>query len=585
MERRVRGTPCHEDARGSIRERERDRGGAGLHRRGDRRGVRDVAQQRGLWTERRRRGRRDARRGEPAGGDGAAPFGALVIAPANQTIELTYGQSTPTVTYTATMNGTAVAASFAVDRGEIAAIASSGVLTPTGKVGGVAHVSATYQGQAAATELTVHVDLVDNGGASAGDAGVGGKGGVGGEGPGGPVSSTTQAVLQGPATADPGLAWLYPYDGTVWPRSLLAPLLQWSAPRDYDAVYLDLKETAFEYKGTFAKTATPFVHHPIPLAAWDALTFSNAGEPVTVSVVLSSGGAAYGPITETWKVALGDLKGTVYYQSYGTTLAQNSCCTPAGNNFGAATLAVKHGATDPILVTSSTQCQGPATPGERQRRHAGHAAERPDVRLLALVRLQPREQLHVGAHDAARGRAGRALRARRALPGRDVPLLGPRPAQRDHLSRATHSSSTSRPNAARRDWHPRRAEGRVAGVLAGWKARRLQLLRGPRPGDHVSLAMMDFDAPTSTFSNLQVLFTMPAYGASGHYQFADWPSFLPTNRRHRLRAPAAGTTTTTTSATRALSQETGALARRRGARAVVVDVGDRKKAVPGASIR
>jgi hypothetical protein len=50
---------------------------------------------------------------------------------------------------------------------------------------------------------------------------------------------------------------------------------------------------------------------------------------------------------------------------------------------------------------------------------------------------------------------------------------------------------------------------------------------GPN-GDNVSLAMMDFDVTTHTFSNLRILWTPPA-NASGTFQMADWPSFLPTN--------------------------------------------------------
>ena len=66
------------------------------------------------------------------------------------------------------------------------------------------------------------------------------------------------------------------------------------------------------------------------------MTYSNGGEPVTVSLVFASGGKAIGPITETWHVALGTLEGTVYYNSfYGTNLATNLlCCTKGGAMFG-----------------------------------------------------------------------------------------------------------------------------------------------------------------------------------------------------------------------------------------------------------
>jgi len=266
--------------------------------------------------------------GDGSGGDGAT--GPLAISPANSTIVVPFGTQSPTVKFTATAGGQTVNASFSIDLAQIAGIvASTGVMTPTGKVGGTANVTATFGAQTATTKVTVVVQLVANGGGAASDAGggAGGNGGVGGSPPGGPVPVATQTLLQGTLTADTGLAWLYPYDKTVWPQGLLAPLLQWNAPRNYDSVYIHLHETGFDYQGYFAATATPYVNAPIPQAAWDTLSYSNQGEPVTVTLAFSSGGVAYGPLTETWTIAQGLLTGTVYYQSYGTNLALNYCCT------------------------------------------------------------------------------------------------------------------------------------------------------------------------------------------------------------------------------------------------------------------
>jgi hypothetical protein len=153
---------------------------------------------------------------------------------------------------------------------------------------------------------------------------------------------------------DPGLAWLYPYDKTVWPQGLLAPLLQWTAPRNYDALFIHLHENGFDYQGFFSATGTPYVNAPIPQTAWDTLSYSNQGEPVSITLAFSSAGVAYGPITETWTIARGPLTGTVYYNSYGTHLAQNYCCATDGSQFGGATLAIKHGATSPVLVAGSS---------------------------------------------------------------------------------------------------------------------------------------------------------------------------------------------------------------------------------------
>jgi hypothetical protein len=289
---------------------------------------------------------------------GETSAGQLLIAPADKIVDVNIGMPLPTVQYTATVGGSPVAASFSIDRGEIGAIgAGTGAFVPTGSVGGKANVSAAYNGKMATTTVTVVLHYAQNGG-SGQDAGggAGGNGGVGGEGEGGQVDGMGQGVLNGSPMPDAGLAFLYPYDKTVWPRGILAPLLQWQpGAKTYDAVYIHLQEAAFEFKGYFAKTATPFLHHPIPQDVWKMAAYSNAGEPLVVTLVFSSGGVAYGPITESWKVAQGTLKGTVYYNSYGTSLALNYCCRSGGNaTFGGATLAVHGGSTDPVLIAGTS---------------------------------------------------------------------------------------------------------------------------------------------------------------------------------------------------------------------------------------
>lgn len=277
---------------------------------------------------------------------------AFAIEPADPVIDVTVGSPAPTINFVAKASGVPVAVAWGVDRGEIGNLAvSTGVFTPTGNVGGKATVTATYGAKSATTTVTVRLKMTENGALGGGPGGSGGAGGVGGEGPGTAVDDATKAVLAGAPTADPAIQWLYPYDGTVWPRGILAPLLQWShGSHSFDAVRIRLKESAFEYVGTFTKTKTPFDHHPIPQDAWKKLTSSNGGEPVEVELTFAEGGKAYGPIKETWKVASGPLKGTVYYNSYGTKLAKNYCCTAKGDQFGGAILAIKGGSTDPTLV-------------------------------------------------------------------------------------------------------------------------------------------------------------------------------------------------------------------------------------------
>jgi hypothetical protein len=457
--------------------------------------------------------------GDDAAGDDAS--GALAIAPANQAIDVDFGKQTPTVQYTATASGHPVAASFSIDRGEIGSIdASTGVMTPTGNVGGVANVTATYQGQTATTQLTVRVHLVDNGSAGMGDAGAdggaGGNGGVGGEGPGGPVDMGTQGVLNGQPMADSGLGWLYPYDKTVWPRGLLAPLLQWTAPRSYDALSIHIQEAAFEYKGYFAKTATPFVHHPIPQTAWQALAYSNGGEDVTVTLVFAAGGQAYGPLTETWKIAHGTLSGTVYYNSYGTNLAHNY--TGGGVTFGGATLAIKHGATSPTLVAGNDNecrvCHSVSADGSR------------------LVTQQGNNYSISSSYALTSGYAETPMAATDGRFG--WPAMYP-----DGTFLLSNGAKL-----AGGGWN---GDAQLFAVPAGTSIASTGIPAGLRMGtpvfspdgkhiafnyyggasaDHVSLATMDFDPATKTFSNLQVVFTPPAGTTTSG---AIWPSFMPTS--------------------------------------------------------
>ncbi len=317
--------------------------------------------------------------------DGNVPVGSIVIAPLDAVINVVNGQTPPTLHYTATSGGKPVGVSWSIDGGEIATFdPATGVLTPKGTIGGKATVTADYHGTKTTTTVTVKIHVTQNGssavaagdagaadsgdagdGGQTGDAGaagsVGGAGGVGGEGPGGPVSAATMQTLLGVPGAAPGLGWLYPYDRTVWPRGLLAPLMQWTAGDTYDAVYVHVTETAYEYQGFFAKTADPFVHHPIPQGIWNQIGYSNDGEDVVVTLVFSKGSNLYGPITQSWRIARGTLKGTVYYNSYGTNLAMNSCTaggpclTTKGTQFGGATLAIRGGSTDPVLVAGDNQ--------------------------------------------------------------------------------------------------------------------------------------------------------------------------------------------------------------------------------------
>ncbi len=310
-----------------------------------------------------------------------------------QTITVTRGMTTPTVAFTATLAGQPANASWSVDRGDVGLVAagpsSMATVSPMGTTGGML----TVRARLGATTLTRQIFVQLSGGVQNGanltdpdemkqipanvpalSAG-GGVGGVGGEGLGGPVADATLVTALGAPTmtgSAEGLKLAYPYDATVWPRGMLAPLLMWTwAPGDADAIQIELSTDSgsFTWKGTFAKPAilampgTPsggkFIRHPIPQDVWKMATNTAGGttpsgsaDKLTMKLTVAKDGVAYGPIKQTYVVAPARLTGTVYYNSYGTNLVANWSGNKdtAGNPIGAAILGVRSGDLGPHLV-------------------------------------------------------------------------------------------------------------------------------------------------------------------------------------------------------------------------------------------
>jgi hypothetical protein len=277
---------------------------------------------------------------------------------------------------------------FSIDRAELGTIgATSGLFTANGSLGGTVTVTATYMGATATATIAISLQQTQNGASDAltsatlpdgGTAtssvtafGPGGYGGVGGDGSGAAVSPAQQAALDAAATdgggATDGAGWLYPYDGTMFPRGILAPLLQWSvgSSGDYAAVKVQLHEAGFDYTGYFAKPflAKTFGDIPIPADVWTSVysSYTSATSKddlsVTVTLLPKSGTGAFALPTRTWHIAGGSLRGKIYYQSYGTKLAANDDEDYNGNPYGGATLAISPGASAPTVAAGASACQ------------------------------------------------------------------------------------------------------------------------------------------------------------------------------------------------------------------------------------
>jgi hypothetical protein len=120
------------------------------------------------------------------------------------------------------------------------------------------------------------------------------------------------------------LRFLYPYDGTVFPGGLTAPLVMWDSPAiTDDAVYVHLYSRAFDYRGCLRPTGTHQLQ--FPQDAWQ-LAGSGAGgaaDPFTLELTTLAGGQVIGPISEHLILATGTLPGSIYYMTIGSNLGSN----------------------------------------------------------------------------------------------------------------------------------------------------------------------------------------------------------------------------------------------------------------------
>ncbi len=308
----------------------------------------------------------------PGNGDGnGTGVTNLTVMPVNPVLEVTIVNGVITsikggddakgaIGFQALVGGAAVPAKWTIDRGELGALAvGTGMFAPNGNFSGVGLVSALYGKAVATSKVTIKLSITQNGGSwdpTTVTPGVGGIGGVGGEAPGGMVDDATVARLLGPASKPANaaeLGLLYPYDRTVWPRGIFAPLLQWQTTHTpTSAVRVHLTQSNYDFNGFYAGSSV--VREHVDQKAWQVATNGNGGDPLHVEVSVADATAVYGPVAQDWIIASGPLKGTVYYNSYATTLADQI----AGARSPAAILAIKPGRSDPELALpgAKTQC-------------------------------------------------------------------------------------------------------------------------------------------------------------------------------------------------------------------------------------
>jgi hypothetical protein len=161
-------------------------------------------------------------------------------------------------------------------------------------------------------------------------------------------AATIAALTTG--VGDNPLTWLYPYDGTVFPTGLQAPLLMWSGSSG-DAVYVRLQSQSFEYRGCLTPTASGQLQ--LPQRAWELAQAVSGGaaDPFTLALTVSTGGKIFGPSTERIVIANGALPGPVYYMTLGSTLGGEA------STVGSAVIRVRPG-NGAELVLGTAGCTG-----------------------------------------------------------------------------------------------------------------------------------------------------------------------------------------------------------------------------------
>ena len=158
----------------------------------------------------------------------------------------------------------------------------------------------------------------------------------------GNVDPATQGKLQAGGSSDNTFKLVYPYDGTVFARGLLAPTLQWNGSGT-DATYVHITAPGVDYKGWFG--ASNPGRAKLAKTAWDVITIApKPTDLVKVEVTKISGGNVTGPATENWKMAAGSLRGIIYYETYGSPIL--------GGFASVGIMKIAPGATAPVPIAS-----------------------------------------------------------------------------------------------------------------------------------------------------------------------------------------------------------------------------------------
>lgn len=455
---------------------------------------------------------------------------SLAIAPITTTMTVTNMttpgslQFTPSLLPNGCYNGP-VPALWTVDKFDIAQISTSGLLTVATPIAGDIVINA-YAGTLAAPTATVKVVVTST------DAS-------------GAPSGILASMFSGLGSTADVIEILYPYTNTMFPLGQVAPLIQW---RDGGLV-ADAVEITLRYPPTGTpifswseivpeKTTFPAVgiaaqpRAQLPQSAWFAFEQTVAknratlGDSGQIGIQRRISSVLRTETKRNVRFADGQLKGKIYYNSYGTNLVKNFGNTYGGARFGAATLVIPAGASAPTAVAGvDSATNGPGcrvchsvSPNGNQL-----ATLRDDYTAVSYNLLQsPLVETVMGssgkyAWPALAPDGSYLFSDASSLPGsggsksalyllNGTAMVGP----------ATIFTSLKAGTPAFRG----DAAQIAFNFFGGTAAPVANPPSGVTTGDAKTLSIMDFNATTKVFSSFKNIYT-PATGA------AIWPSFLP----------------------------------------------------------
>jgi hypothetical protein len=108
---------------------------------------------------------------------------------------------------------------------------------------------------------------------------------------------------------------LYPYDGTVFPRGMLAPTLMWDGA-DGKAVYVHIQAKRFDYRGCLATTGPQQLQLPQDIWQQAGEHSNGPSDPFAIELTVQGSSGPIGPIKQQVVIAQATLKGSIYYNSY-----------------------------------------------------------------------------------------------------------------------------------------------------------------------------------------------------------------------------------------------------------------------------